>query len=74
MGQCQSAKTCKLMEMKSCNPDGQKRVIVLAPVFSTNMNANRPLTVASVLSQFAEVEVVTTDFDHWTNGRTSGAV
>jgi hypothetical protein len=44
----------------------QKRAIVLAPSFSTDMNANRPLSVACALSRFADVEVITTDFDHWT--------
>ncbi len=44
----------------------KKRAMVLAQSFSTEMNANRPLSAAMVLSEFAEVEVVTTDFDHWT--------
>ncbi len=44
----------------------RKRAIVLAQSFSTDMNANRPLSAACVLSRLAEVEVVTTDFDHWT--------
>lgn len=42
------------------------RALVLAPSFSTEMNANRPLSAACVLSEIAEVEVVTADFDHWT--------
>lgn len=53
--------------MSSNNSGGAKRrAVVLAPSFSTDMNANRPLSVACVLSRFADVEVVTTDFDHWT--------
>jgi len=47
--------------------DGKRaRALVLAPFFSREMNANRSVSVASVLSDLAEVEVVTTDFDHWT--------
>ncbi len=44
----------------------RKRALVLAQSFSTDMNANRPLSAACVLSRLADVEVVTTDFDHWT--------
>ena len=44
----------------------RKRAILLAHSFSTDMNANRPLSAACVLSRLADVEVVTTDFDHWT--------
>ena len=44
----------------------RRKALVLAPVFSTKMNANRPLSAACVLSRLADVEVVTTDFDHWT--------
>ncbi len=44
----------------------RKRAIVLGQSFSTDMNANRPLSAACVLSRLADVEVVTTDFDHWT--------
>jgi hypothetical protein len=43
-----------------------KRALVLAPFFSTSMNANRPLSVACALSEIASVEVMTTDFDHST--------
>lgn len=43
--------------------------MVFSPSFSTEMNANRPLSAACVLSSMAEVEVVTTDFDHWTKER-----
>lgn len=44
----------------------RKRAIVLAQSLSTDWNANRPLSAACVLSRLADVEVVTTDFDHWT--------
>lgn len=44
----------------------RRRALVLAPSFSADMNANRPMTAACVLSRLADVEVVTTDFDHWT--------
>src|ERR1700721_4111631 len=43
-----------------------KRALVIAQSFSMEMNANRPLTAACVLSRLAAVDVVTTDFDHWT--------
>ncbi len=46
--------------------NSQRRALVLAQSFSSDMNANRPLSVACVLSRLAHVEVVTTDFDHWT--------
>ena len=42
------------------------RALVLAPFFSTGMNANRPVSVACVLAELAAVDVVTTDFDHMT--------
>lgn len=48
---------------------GRPRAIVLAPTFSTEMNANRAMSAACVLSRFADVEVVTSDFDHWTKER-----
>lgn len=44
----------------------RKRAIVLAQSLSTDWNANRPLSAACVLSRLADVEVVTTDFNHWT--------
>ena len=44
----------------------RKRALVLAPYFSTSMHANRPLSVASALSELTTVNVVTTDFDHST--------
>jgi hypothetical protein len=43
-----------------------KRALVLAPFFNSDMNANRPLAAARALSEMAPVDVVTTDFDHWT--------
>jgi hypothetical protein len=43
-----------------------KRALVLAPFFSTEMNANRSVSVACVLAELAAVDVVTTNFDHWT--------
>lgn len=48
---------------------GRPRAIVLAPTFSTDMNANRAMSAACVLARLAEVEVVTSDFDHWTKAR-----
>jgi glycosyltransferase involved in cell wall biosynthesis len=45
------------------------RAMVFAPSFSLDMNANRPLSVACALSKIANVEVITTDFDHWTKKR-----
>ena len=42
----------------------QKRALVLAPFFSTEMSANRPFSVACVLAASSAVDVVTTDFDH----------
>ena len=44
----------------------RQRALVVAQSFSMEMNANRPLTAACVLSRLAAVDVVTTDFDHWT--------
>jgi len=44
----------------------RKRALVLAPFFSTEMNANRSVSVACVLAEFTAVDVLTTDFDHWT--------
>src|ERR1700721_3926429 len=43
-----------------------KRALVIAQSFSMEMNANRLLTAACFLSRLAAVDVVTTDFDHWT--------
>lgn len=48
---------------------GRLRAIVLAPTFSTAMNANRAMSAACVLARLADVEVVTSDFDHWTKER-----
>ena len=45
------------------------RAMVFAPSLSTEMNANRPFSAACVLSKMADVEVITTDFDHWTKKR-----
>jgi glycosyltransferase involved in cell wall biosynthesis len=53
---------------KSVTPSDASAMI-FAPSFSADMNANRPLSVACVLSNFANVEVITTDFDHWTKTR-----
>jgi glycosyltransferase involved in cell wall biosynthesis len=52
--------------MKTPQTGGRPRAVVLAPSFSTEMNANRSFSAACVLSRLADVEVVTTDFDHWT--------
>lgn len=40
------------------------RSIVLAPFFSHEASANRPLLVSEVLARFGPVDIVTTDFDH----------
>jgi glycosyltransferase involved in cell wall biosynthesis len=53
------------MEKDRAN-DNRRRALVIAHSFSTDMNANRPQSAACVLSRLADVEVVTTDFDHWT--------
>jgi glycosyltransferase involved in cell wall biosynthesis len=42
----------------------QKRALVLAPFFSTEMNASRPFLVACVLATLSAVDVITTNFDH----------
>jgi glycosyltransferase involved in cell wall biosynthesis len=52
--------------MKVLPGNPPKRALVLAPFFSTEMNANRSVSVAHVLAELAAVDVVTTDFDHWT--------
>jgi hypothetical protein len=52
--------------MSGVSGNHPKRALVLAPFFSTEMNANRSVSVASVLAELAAVDVVTTDFDHWT--------
>lgn len=49
------------------------RAIVLAPTFSTAMNANRAMTAACVMARFADVQVVTSDFDHWTKEKRTPA-
>jgi hypothetical protein len=50
-----------------------RRALVLAAFFSTEMNANRSVSVASVLAELAAVDVVTTNFDHWTKKRPKAA-
>jgi glycosyltransferase involved in cell wall biosynthesis len=52
--------------MNGVSGNRSKRALVLAPFFSMEMNANRSVSVACVLAEFAAVDVVTTDFDHWT--------
>jgi hypothetical protein len=46
--------------------DKKERAIVVTPFFYSDMSANRPLSVACALSQFAEVDVITADFSHST--------
>ena len=55
-----------IKRMRNILPGGRKRALVVAPFFSSEMNANRPLSAACVLAELAAVDVVTTDFDHWT--------
>lgn len=45
------------------------RIAVIAPFFSFSVRANRPAFVANVLSEFGEVEIITTDLDHQTKKR-----
>ena len=52
--------------MSGVSGNHPKRALVLAPFFSTEMNANRSVSVACVLAELAVVDVVTTNFDHWT--------
>jgi len=52
--------------MSGVSGNHPKRALVLAPFFSTEMNANRSVSVACVLAELAAVDVVTTNFDHWT--------
>lgn len=44
----------------------KERAIVVTPFLYTDMSANRPLSVACALSEFAEVDVITADFSHST--------
>jgi len=43
-----------------------RRALVIAPFLYVEMNANRPLSAACVLSEFAVVEAMTADFNHTT--------
>jgi glycosyltransferase involved in cell wall biosynthesis len=52
--------------MMPISGDHPKRALVLAAFFSTEMQANRSVSVACVLAELASVDVVTTNFDHWT--------
>jgi len=52
--------------MSSLATGNRKRALVIAPYFNSAINANRPLSAACVLAELAAVDVVTTDFDHWT--------
>ena len=52
--------------MSNVSGNHPQRALVLAPFFSTEMNANRSVSVACVLAELAAVDVVTTNFDHWT--------
>lgn len=45
------------------------RILVIAPFFGFYTTTNRPAFVADVLSEFGEVEIITTDFDHYTKQR-----
>ena len=65
-----------IIEGFSClSPDNRQsnkmsqRILVIAPFISFSTSTNRPAFVADVLSEFGEVEIVTTDFDHQTKQR-----
>src|ERR1035441_8115151 len=50
--------------MSSPPAGNPKRTLVFAPFFSVGEAASRPRFVASVLTEFMPVDVVTSDFDH----------
>jgi len=41
-----------------------EKILVVTPLFGFSVSASRPAFVADVLSEFGEVEIVTTDFNH----------
>lgn len=49
----------------------EHRAIVVTPFLYTDMSANRPLSAACALSEFAEVDVITADFSHSTKKENS---
>ena len=51
--------------MDSLDSGFRKRALVVAPYFSSVINSNPPLSDACALSELAAVDVLTTDFDHW---------